>query len=257
MTQDSAAVDLHRKLRKVCGSCSLAELCLPMGLDRSDVERLEAILVPEGPLHEGDHLFRVGDRFDALYAVRSGYLKTYLIDETGREQVLGFHLPGDLVGLDAIYPERHQCNAVSLDTATVCKLPYGEISELAGMIPSLQKQMFRLISKDIVASHALSGDFTAEERLAAFLLGLSARLKSCGYSATQFILACHATARHRQLSAARHRNRKPRVQTLSGRRFDQGRAARYSPAGHRASERVGAVRAEIIKTEDEILTDGD
>lgn len=185
----NATHDLHQRLRKVCSNCSLAELCLPMGLDRVDVERLDSVVAPEGPLRTGEHLYRTGDRFQAIYAVRSGYLKTYVVDDTGREQVLGFHLPGELVGLDAIYPARHQCNAVALDTATVCKLPYDQLADLAGHIPSLQKQMFRLLSKDIHAGHVLSGDFTAEERLAGFLLGMSARLKQRGYSSTHFILA--------------------------------------------------------------------
>lgn len=180
---------LQHRLRKRCSTCSLAELCLPMGLDRIDVEQLDDVVSQSSPLHAGDHLYRKGDAFQALYAVRSGYLKTYVVDDTGREQVLGFYLPGELVGLDAIYPEKHQCNAVALDTASVCELPYEKLSDLAEHLPSLQKQMFRLLSKDISNSQALTGDFTAEERLAAFLLGLSARLKVRGYSATHFLLA--------------------------------------------------------------------
>ncbi|MDE2196320.1 MAG: helix-turn-helix domain-containing protein [Gammaproteobacteria bacterium] len=190
MAQQAAEtrIDLQR-LRKVCSSCSLAELCLPMGLSRSDVERLDRIVQPTGPLHTGEHIYRVDDPFEAIYAVRSGYIKTYLVDESGREQVLGFHLPGELVGLDAIYPNRHQCNAIALDTVTVCKLPYGDIASLATQVASLQNQIFRLMSKDIGGSHALSGDFTAEERVASFLMSISSRLHLRGYSATDFILA--------------------------------------------------------------------
>lgn len=188
MAGDNTVVDLQR-LRRTCASCSLADLCLPMGLERRDVEQLGSLVDMVGPLHEGDHLYRENDPFRALYAVRGGFFKTYLIDESGREQVLGFHLPGELVGLDAIYPGHHQCNAVALDTATVCKLPYGELSDLAAHVPSLQRQLFRLMSKDIGAAHALSGDFTAEERLAAFLLALSDRFEARGYSARRFTLA--------------------------------------------------------------------
>jgi CRP/FNR family transcriptional regulator len=140
-------------------------------------------------LHDGDHLFRVGDAFRALFAVRSGYVKTYVVDEAGQEQVLGFHLPGELVGLDAIYPQRHQCNAVALDTMTVCEMPYAEITRLASEVPSLQQQMFRLMSKDIGSAFMLAGDHTAEERLAAFLMSLSQRLKLRGYSDTHLVLA--------------------------------------------------------------------
>lgn len=176
-------------LRKACSTCSLADLCLPMGLDRDDMERLDALVTQLGPLHEGDHLYRVGDDFQSLFAVRSGYLKTYIVDESGREQVLGFHLPGELIGLDAIYPGSHQCNAVALDTATVCRVRYNDVTELAQHVPGLQRQLFRLMSKDIGKGHAKSGDFSAEERVSAFLVNLSDRLKARGYSATHYVLA--------------------------------------------------------------------
>lgn len=189
MSDTQRAQDLEAHLRKMCSTCSLAELCLPVGLDQGSLKQLDDLVSRESPLHEGDHLYRAGDEFECLYAVRSGYLKTYTVDQSGREQVLGFYLPGELLGLDAIYPEIHQCNAVALDTASVCKLPYSQLSTLAGQVPGLQKQMFRLLSKDLKTSHALAGDFTAEERLAAFLLGMSSRLKLRGYSATHFILA--------------------------------------------------------------------
>lgn len=160
-----------------------------MGLGRTDMERLEELITPRGPLHQGDHLFRVGDPLRVIYAVRGGYFKTYVVDISGRERVLGFHLPGELVGLDAIWPEKHQCNAIALDTATVCELPYAQISQLAAQIAGLQQTMFRLISKDIVQTHALGGDLTAEERIAGFLLSLSSRLNDRGYSATHLVLA--------------------------------------------------------------------
>ena len=109
-------------------------------------------------------------------AVRGGYFKTYLVDETGREQVLGFHLPGELIGLDAIWPEKHQCNAVALDTASVCELPFADVTHLATQVPSLQQTMFRLLSRDIGESHTLAGDLTAEQRIAAFLDRETARI---------------------------------------------------------------------------------
>lgn len=177
------------QLKRVCSTCSLGELCLPMGLDHADISRLEDIVATRGPLHEGDHLFRVGEPFRALYAVRSGHVKTYLVDDDGGEQVLGFHLPGELVGLDAIYPNAHQCNAMVLDTASVCEMPYADVARLALEVPGLQQQMFRLMSKDIGGAFHLAGDHTAEERLASFLLSLSSRLKARGYSSTHLILA--------------------------------------------------------------------
>jgi CRP/FNR family transcriptional regulator len=181
-------VDL-RAVKHRCATCSLSELCLPLGLSKDDVGRLERLIEPRGPLHADEHVYRVGDPFRAIYAVRSGYLKTYLIDDAGHEQVLGFHLPGELVGLDAIYPERHQCNAVALDTASICELPFHQVEVLAASIPSLQHSLLRLMSKELGESHGFAGDLSAEERLAAFLLSLANRLKARGFSATRLTLA--------------------------------------------------------------------
>ena len=178
-----------RQVKRSCGSCSLAELCLPVGLTRDDVTKLEAVIEGKGPVHGDEHLFRVGDPFHAIYAVRSGYFKTYLVDDSGHEQVLGFHLPGELIGLDAIHPERHPCNAVALDTASVCVLPFNEVAALSLQVPSLQRSMFRLMSKELGESHALAGDLSAEERLATFLLSLANRMKARGYSETRLTLA--------------------------------------------------------------------
>ncbi len=189
MQQQTSKVVDFGALRHACSTCSLSELCVAMGLDKAGMEQLDSVVEQSGPLHAEEHLFRVGDRFRAVYAVRSGCLKTYTVDSLGREQVLGFHLPGELVGLDAIYPNRHRCNGVSLDTSSVCVLPYAELNRLAHEIPSLQQQIFRLMSKDIANSSMLSGDYTAEERLASFLLGMSQRLRRRGYSETDFNLA--------------------------------------------------------------------
>lgn len=178
-----------RRLAHACSSCSLAELCLPLGLPKVDIDRLDDVVDTIGPLHGGDHLFRVGDEFRSLYAVRSGMVKTYVIDEDGHERVLGFHLPGELVGFDAIYPNHHECNAVALDTAMACRLPYHELSSLATEVPSLQRQLFRLMSKDISESHAVPVELPADARMANFLMSLSNRLHSRGYSASHFVLA--------------------------------------------------------------------
>ena len=177
------------QLRRTCGTCSLQELCLPMGLPHDDMRRLEALIGPRGPIGDGDHLFRVGDPLRSLYAVRGGFFKTYLVEESGREQVLGFHLPGELIGLDAIWPQKHQCNAVALSMASVCELPYGALSDLSQKLPGLQQSMLRLLSKELALSHSLAGDFTAEERVAGFLLSLTSRMKLRGLSGTNLTLA--------------------------------------------------------------------
>lgn len=171
-----------------CSECSLAPLCLPTGLGHEDLERMDDLVTRSAPLHEGEHLFRVGDDFDVVFAVRSGSFKTYTVDAEGREHVLGFHLPGELMGLKAIFHKRHFANATALDTATVCKLPYSELSTLSHKLPSLQDQMVRLMSKDLAEAVILAGDFTAEERLAAFLTGLSRRYAQRGFSAQEFNL---------------------------------------------------------------------
>lgn len=177
------------QLRRTCGTCSLAELCLPMDLPHDDMRRLEALIAPRGPIGEGEHLFRIGDPLRALFAVRGGFFKTYLIEATGREQVLGFHLPGELIGLDAIWPQKHQCNAVALSIASVCDLPYAAITDLSQQLPGLQRSMLRLLSKELALSHSLAGDFTAEERVAGFLLSLASRMKVRGLSETNLTLA--------------------------------------------------------------------
>ena len=177
------------QLRRSCSSCSLSELCLPMGLAAGDIQRLEDLVAPRGPVNEGEHLFRIGDPLRVLYAVRGGYFKSYMVEANGREQVLGFHLPGELIGLDAIWPEKHQCNAVALNTASVCELPYGQLTDLGRQVPGLQHSMLRLLSKELAISHALAGDFSAEERVAGFLLSLSSRMKARGHSETQLTLA--------------------------------------------------------------------
>ncbi len=177
------------QLRRTCSTCSLSELCLPMGLESGDMQRLEELVALRGPVNEGDHLFRVGDPLRVLYAVRGGFFKSYLVEANGREQVLGFHLPGELIGLDAIWPEQHQCNAVALNTASVCELPYAGLSDLGRQVPGLQHSMLRLLSKELALSHSLAGDYSAEERVAGFLLSLSSRMKARGHSETHLTLA--------------------------------------------------------------------
>ena len=160
-----------------------------MGMLRGDMLRLEQLIKPHGPVEEGEHLFRIGDPLRVLYAVRGGFFKTYVVEQSGREQVLGFHLPGELIGLDAIWPQRHQCNAVALNTASVCELPFDQITDLSRQLPGLQHSMLRLLSKELALSHSLAGDFTAEERIAGFLISLSSRMKVRGFSETQLTLA--------------------------------------------------------------------
>jgi len=180
--------DFHSGQHQACSVCTLAELCLPMGLNQDDMQRVDDLVERSELMHEGQHLFRVGDRFKLVYAVRVGTYKSYTVDSEGREHVLGFHLPGELIGLDAIHSGMHRSNAVALDTATVCMLPYTDLDRLAGQIGALRTQMFRLMSKDTSDAAVLAGDFTAEERIAAFLTTLSKRYHVRGFSPTEFNL---------------------------------------------------------------------
>lgn len=180
------------RIKVACRDCSLSTLCLPMGLEPEDVDRLDAIVKRDRPFHRGEYLFHAGDRFRHLYVVKTGSLKTFSPGTDGEEKVVGFHLPCELLGLDAIQDEIHGCSARALETTAVCDLPFDRLEELATSIPSLQHQMFRLMSKEIthdVEMMTQLGRSTAEERVAAFLVSLSERFSRRGFSATDFFLS--------------------------------------------------------------------
>lgn len=175
-------------LRQSCRSCSLRDLCLPLGLDTDDMEKLELIVHTRGPIRSGEHLFREGDNFQALYAVKSGALKTYTIDKQGREHVLGFHIGGEVVGLDGIHSGHNRCNAVALQTTSVCALPFARLEQLIHEVPGLQAQVLRVMSRELSASNQLATDHSAEERLAGFLVSLSRRYARRGLPGTMLTL---------------------------------------------------------------------
>lgn len=179
-------------IKVACKDCSLATLCLPMGLDPDDVERLDSIVNRSRPFHRGDHIFRESDKFHSLRVITSGSIKTYTPNENGSEQVLGFHLPGEVIGLDAIQNDQHTCSAVALETTAVCDIPFDQLESLSGSISSLQHQIYRLLSREIgheTEMLTLLGKKSAEERLATFLLSFSERFKKRGFSATDFFLS--------------------------------------------------------------------
>lgn len=163
-----------------------------MGLTQEDVERLDEIVKRARPMHRGDFLFRESDRFRSVYVVKTGSIKTFAPSPEGGEQVLGFHLPGEIIGLDAIDKNIHSCSARVLETSAVCEIPFARLEELTAIIPSLQHQMYRLLSKEIgqdTEMLLLLGKKNAEERLAAFLLSLSQRLHKRGLSPSDFYLS--------------------------------------------------------------------
>jgi CRP/FNR family transcriptional regulator len=191
-TRKSEKVVSLKDIKVACRECSLNAICLPVGVESTDLERLDAIIDRKRPIARGEHLFRSGDRFQSVYAVRSGSLKTYATSEDGQEQVMGFQLPGELVGLDAIADGVHPLSAKALETTSVCEIPFGELESLSGELPSLQRQLLRLMSQEIRDDEhnmVVLGQKSAEERLAAFLISLSARFQHRGFSPNQFNLS--------------------------------------------------------------------
>lgn len=176
-----------------CSTCAFSQACLSEGMDKSALSDLHVLVEHVGPLHAGDHVFREGDPFGAIAAVRAGTVKTYMVDQDGREQVLGFHLPGEVIGLNAIHDDRYPCNAVALDTVMLCRFSFPRIALLATRLPNLQRHLFRLMSRDIGVASLFAGDHSADERMAAFLIGFSRRLAQRGFSPKRFQLTMSRT----------------------------------------------------------------
>ena len=176
-----------------CSTCAFSQACLSEGMDKSGLMDLHMLVEHVGPFRAGEHIFREGDPFEAIAAVRAGTVKTYSIDREGREHVLGFHLPGEVIGLNAIAGDKYPCNAVALDTVTLCRFSFPQISVLATRLPGVQQTLFRLLSRDIGRAALLAGDWTADQRMAAFLIALSRRLAARGFSATRFQLTMART----------------------------------------------------------------
>jgi len=163
-------------IRRACGFCTLNELCWPMGLEPSDLERLQRMVRHTGPLAAGSYLFRVGDPFTAIYAVRSGCIKSFSIDAGGHELVHGFHLRGEVLGFDAVYPDRHRCNAQVLESSTLCVIPYQDITRLSTEFRSLHDQVLRLMGREFSRQLMFAEGATATQRIASFLVDMHSRL---------------------------------------------------------------------------------
>lgn len=175
-----------------CQNCGLYQLCLPMGLDSADTALLDRYVKRKRLLKRGEVLYRVGETFDYVYALRSGSVKTYVSTDDGRLQITGFHVPGELLGLNAIDERRYNCEAVALETTSVCEISADCFEELARQIPSVQYQMLKMMSREIKHNQGLMlllGKKNAEERLATYLLSLSRRFAMRNYSPTQFNLS--------------------------------------------------------------------
>jgi CRP/FNR family transcriptional regulator len=178
-------------IKTACSNCNLRELCLPFGLDPDELDRLDSLISSRRRVKKGDNLYHVGEQFNAIYAIRSGFFKTDVLMEDGRDQVTGFQMAGELLGLDGISTERHTCNAVALEDSEICAIPFAQMETLSREIHSLQHHFHKVMSREIVRDHGvmmLLGTMRAEERLAAFLLNLSQRFTARGYSHSDFNL---------------------------------------------------------------------
>lgn len=183
-------VDPQQK-KSGCITCSFRELCLPVGLTDPEIEHLGNLIRHKFKVRRGEYLSHAGADFKSLYAVKNGFFKTCILKVDGHQQVTGFYMTGELLGLDAISPEKHTCDTIALVDSEVCEVPFKKLEEIGHSIPSLLRQFHKIMSREIVQDRnimMLLGSMRAEERLAAFLLNLSTRLSRRGYSPTNFIL---------------------------------------------------------------------
>lgn len=177
--------------KPACSTCNLRKLCLPVNLNSVEITRLDNLITRKGVYRQGSILYRSGDKFQALYAIRTGFFKTQILNEDGREQATGFQMAGEIIGLDGINSDAHTCDAVALEDSEVCEIPFNRLEDLSRELPSLQRHLHRILSREIVRDQnimLLLGSMRAEERLATFLLNLSQRFAEGGYSPTSFQL---------------------------------------------------------------------
>lgn len=172
-----------------CSTCAFSSVCMASGYGKPELQELHCLVEHVGMFKPGEHVFRTGEPFRAIYAVRQGTVKTVVVNREGHEQVLGFYLPGEVVGLNAIYPEKYPCDAVALEPSEFCRFSFPAMSELAARMPSVQQHLFRMLSKELGAASLLAGDHSADERMAAFLIDLGDRSAARGFSGTRFRLS--------------------------------------------------------------------
>ncbi len=178
-------------IKVACSNCNLRELCMPLGLTSEELDRIEDVVASRRKIKRGSLLFRNGEKFTSLYAIRTGFFKTCVASEDGRDQVTGFQMAGEVMGLDGIVNDHHTCDAIALEDAEVCIMPFDRIEELSREINGLQRHVHKIMSREIVRENGvmlLLGSMRAEERLAAFLLNLVQRLHARGFSQSELVL---------------------------------------------------------------------
>ena len=178
-------------LKVNCSNCNLRDLCMPVEADIDELESIAGLISARRKLKRGELLYSHGEPFSNLYAVRTGFFKTVVTSSDGRDQVTGFHMAGEIVGLDGIVDDQHSCDAVALEDAEICVLPYARMADISRRVPALQTHVHKLMSREIVRDQnmmLLLGSMRAEERLAAFLLNLVQRLHVRGLSQSELVL---------------------------------------------------------------------
>lgn len=164
---------------------------MPVGLSQEELHRIDEMIGSRRKVKRGELLFHNGEKFTHLYAIRTGFFKTCITSEDGRDQVTGFQMAGEIIGMDGIVNDYHTCDAVALEDAEICGMPFAEIETLSREVNALQRHVHKIMSREIVREHGvmlLLGSMRAEERLAAFLLNLAQRLHSRGFSQSELIL---------------------------------------------------------------------
>jgi CRP/FNR family transcriptional regulator len=178
-------------IKVACSNCNLRELCMPLGLSENELNRIDDVVAVRRKIKRGTTLFRNGDKFVNLFAIRTGFFKTCVASEDGRDQVTGFQMAGEVIGLDGIVNDFHTCDAIALEDAEVCVMPFDRIEELSREVNALQRHVHKIMSREIVRENGvmlLLGSMRAEERLAAFLLNLVQRLHARGFSQSELVL---------------------------------------------------------------------
>ena len=180
-----------QSIKLACSNCNLRELCMPLALNEEELQKLDNLVTTRHKKVRGDTLYRNGEKFSALYAIRTGFFKTSVAAEDGRDQVTGFQMAGEVIGLDGIVSDYHTCDAVALEDAEVCVMNFDRLEDLSREINALQRHVHKIMSREIVRENGvmlLLGSMRADERLAAFLLNLVQRLHARGFSQSELVL---------------------------------------------------------------------
>jgi CRP/FNR family transcriptional regulator len=181
----------HETIKIACSNCNMRELCMPVDLSQDELDRIDRIIGARRKVKRGETLYHNGEKFSNLYAIRTGFFKTCITSEDGRDQVTGFQMAGEVIGLDGIVHDHHTCDAIALEDAEICAMPFAQIEDLSREVNALQHHVHKIMSREIVREHGvmlLLGSMRAEERLAAFLLNLAQRLHARGFSKSELVL---------------------------------------------------------------------